>query len=67
MSWYQYLDILKEQQYEFNYYASIPPFACPECGEPLRPGPVGSMDVQYCKYDGWSYPRDYVRPQGGVS
>lgn len=65
MSWYQFLDVLKEQTAEFNYYASIPPWACPNDGEPLIPGPAGSQDTLFCRYDGWQYPRDYVRPQGG--
>ena len=30
MSWYQYLDVLKEQQYEFNYYAEYPTVGLPE-------------------------------------
>ena len=66
MSWYEYLDVLKEQQYEFNYYASIPPWACPRCGEPLRTGPQSADNTLFCRFDGWMYPRDYIRPEAGV-
>lgn len=63
MSWYQYLDVLKYAQQEFDYWASVPPMACPRCGEPLRTAPQSAEKTLFCIYDGWSYPRDYVRPQ----
>ena len=63
MSWYQYLDILKAAHVEFEYWASNPPLACPHCGEPLIPGPQSAEVILFCKNDGWSWPRDYVRPQ----
>jgi len=67
LSWYAYLSVLKDQQQTFNYYASIPPWACPECGEPLTPAPAGAENTIFCRFDGWEYPRDYIRPMGGVS
>jgi hypothetical protein len=63
LSWYQYLDILKAAHVEFEYWASNPPLACPNCGEPLIPGPQSAEVTLHCKYDGWSYPRDWVRPE----
>lgn len=63
MSWYQYLDILKSAHVEYEYWASNPPLACPHCGEPLIPAPQSAEVTLYCPYDGWSYPRDYVRPE----
>jgi hypothetical protein len=63
MSWYQLLDILKQAHVEFEYYASRPPMACPRCGEPLKAAPQSAEKTLFCTYDGWSYPRDYVRPQ----
>lgn len=65
MSWYQYLDVLKERAYEFNYYATVAPWACPRCGEPLMPGPASAENTIFCKFDGWAYPEDYVQPLPG--
>jgi transposase len=63
VSWFQLLDIIKQGRAEAEYYASQPPMACPLCGEPLRSAPNGSADrTLYCPYEGWSFPRDYVRP-----
>lgn len=63
MSWLQLLDVLKSAAQEFEYYASAPPTACPRCGEPLIPAPQFAEDTLRCRYDGFSYPRDWVRPQ----
>lgn len=63
MSWYQYLDILKSNAQSFEYYASVPPTACPRCGEPLRQAPQAADVTLYCLFDNWRYPQDYVRPQ----
>lgn len=63
MSWYEYLDILKAAQVEFEYWASNPPLACPHCGEPLIPGPQSAEVNLFCKFDGFSWPRDWVRPE----
>lgn len=63
VSWLQMLDILKQAHVEFEYWASNPPLACPHCGEPLIPGP-GSAEVNlFCKFDGFAWPRDWVRPE----
>ena len=48
--WWQLLDIRKQAQEEFDFWA----------------GPTadsGSSAELYCPFDGWQYPRDYVRPQ----
>lgn len=62
MSWYQYLDIIREAQIEREYWASQPPMSCPLCGEPLRQGPPGAEETLYCPFEGWNYPRDWTRP-----
>ncbi len=61
ISWYQYLDVLRLQKEEFDYYSTIVPWACPNDGEPLSQGPGES--TWFCKFDGWTYPRDWVRPE----
>ena len=64
--WWQLLDIRKQAQEEFDFWAGNPQMACPRCGEPLRNSPTadsGSSAELYCPFDGWQYPRDYVRPQ----
>jgi hypothetical protein len=64
--WWQLLDIRKQAQEEFDFWADNPPMACPQCGEPLRNSPTadsGSSVELYCVFDGWQYPRDYIRPQ----
>ena len=63
MSWYQYLDVLRSAQQEFDYWASVPPTACPHCGEPLRQAPQSAEKNLFCPFDGFAYPRDWVRPQ----
>jgi hypothetical protein len=66
VSWYQLLDILKQADEEFEFYAERPPAACPQCGEPLRQTPTadsGSADELFCLFDGWKFPGDYVRPE----
>lgn len=64
--WWQLLDIRKQAAEEFDFWATNPPMACPNCGEPLRNSPPtdsGSSVELYCPFDFWQYPRDYVRPQ----
>lgn len=64
--WWGLLDIRKQAQEEFDTWADRPPMACPNDGEPLRQAPTadsGSSDELYCPFDGWRYPRDYIRPQ----
>jgi len=63
MSWYQLLDMLKQNQQEFEYFANEPPQACPLCGEPLVPGPPSAAATLFCRFDGWQFPRDWVRPE----
>jgi hypothetical protein len=65
-SWWQLLDIRKQAQEEFDWWADNAPFACPRCGEPLRNAPPtesGSSVDKYCNYDGFQFPRDWIRPQ----
>lgn len=67
-SWYELLAIFQQRDEEFSFWADRPPMACPRCGEPLRNAPTagsGSSVELFCKYDGWSYPRDYDRPVAG--
>jgi hypothetical protein len=64
-SWYALDSVLKQSQQEFDAYWSMPPMACPQCGEPLTNAPTtdaGSGVQLYCKYDGWQYPRDQHAP-----
>ena len=66
MSWYQLLDIREQARQEFDYYAERPPVACPNDGEPLTQAPVvgdASGVMLFCRYDGFQYPRDWVRPE----
>jgi transposase len=40
--------------------------ACPRDGEPLRNSPTadsGSGTELYCKFCGWEFPRDWIRPE----
>jgi hypothetical protein len=62
-SWYQLLDIRRHARQEFEYYANQPPTACPNDGEPLLPGPASEPGIWFCRYDGWQYPRDWIRPE----
>lgn len=60
MSWWTLDSIIKEAAYYEQYYASVPPVACPNDGEPLRIAPPSESGIQlYCVFDGWAYPRDY--------
>lgn len=63
VSWYQLLDIIKQAAAEREYWATTPPLACPLCGEPLIQAPPTAESTLFCKWDGWSYPRDWTRPQ----
>lgn len=63
--WWQLLEIRKYAEQERQFYASNPPFSCPRCGEPLTNAPPtdsGSSVELYCRFDGWQFPRDWVRP-----
>jgi hypothetical protein len=64
-SWWGLVSVLRHNQQEFDWYRSTPPMACPNDGEPLINGPstdAGTGVQLYCKYDGWSYPRDWQPP-----
>ncbi len=63
--WWQLKSILDEQKAEFDFWAEAPPMACPRDGEPLRNAPPvdsGSGVELFCKFCGWQYPRDWIRP-----
>lgn len=49
-SWYGLLDILAEAADIARQYATTPPAACPNDGEPLITGPDGRL---FCRFDGW--------------
>lgn len=51
--------ILQEQAAYVNYYATIPPVACPNDGTPLVQGPPSQPGVLFCPFDGWRYPDDF--------
>ena len=65
MSWWQLLDVLKQAEEEFDWYADNGPLSCERCGEPLTnapPADSGASVEKFCRFDGWQYPRDWVRP-----
>ncbi len=65
-SWWGLHSVFEHSREEFESYASRPPVACPDCGEPLSNAPAtmaGSGCQLYCRYDGWQYPRDWLVPQ----
>lgn len=59
MSWWQLDSVLKERAEYASYYRAQLPTACPNDGEPLREGPPQTPGVLFCRFDGWTYPRDY--------
>jgi hypothetical protein len=64
-SWWGLINVLKQQEEEFDAEVSRPPLACPRDGEPLKPPPdtAAWTGVELlCKFCGWQYPRDYDRP-----
>ena len=64
-SWWGLHSVFEQSRQEFEAFLSNPPLACPNDGEPLRPPPntaAGAGMELYCPFDGWQYPRDYVRP-----
>ena len=65
-SWYQLLDVWKQAEEEFDWWADNAPYACPNDGEPLTNAPptdAGSSVDRYCRFCGFQFPRDWVRPQ----
>lgn len=63
--WWQYLEIRRYAQQEREFWATNPPMACPQCGEPLTNAPPtdsGSSVELYCRFDGWQFPGDWVHP-----
>lgn len=65
-SWWGLDTVFKQSREEFNEYASRPPMACPNDGEPLRNAPAtasGSGVELFCPYCGFQYPRDWSAPQ----
>lgn len=64
-SWWGLVSVLKHSEAEFDAYRSMVPMACPDDGEPLQNAPAtdaGSGVERFCKYCGWSYPRDWSPP-----
>ncbi len=63
--WWQLLEINRYREQEFQFYATNPPMSCPNDGEPLTNAPPtdsGSSVELFCRFDGWQYPRDWIRP-----
>jgi hypothetical protein len=58
MGWDLYSTLVLQSEYQ-TYYKTQVPIACPNDGEPLQPGPPSRAGVWFCKFDGWSYPRDW--------
>jgi len=49
-SWWQLVDIIREESAEAAFQRSRRPVACPNDGEPLSTGPRGEL---FCAFDGW--------------
>lgn len=62
MSWNQLLSIIQEAAAEREYWATTPPMACPNDGEPLVTTPSGAENELYCPWGDFKYPRDWIRP-----
>ncbi|WP_326646060.1 hypothetical protein OG884_15525 [Streptosporangium sp. NBC_01755] len=56
--WWTLLDIAREAAADRQEERDRVPTACPNDGEPLAAGPRGEL---HCRFDGWTYPRDWVR------
>lgn len=63
--WWGLHSVFRESREEFDAYVSRPPMACPNDGEPLRNGPSndsGTAVELFCKFCGYSFPRDFDPP-----
>lgn len=66
--WWGLHSVFEESRQEFDAYWSVPPVACPICGEPLKQGPStksGTGIDLYCNYADdheFQYPRDWKPP-----
>lgn len=56
--WDLYSTLAEQAQYA-EYYKSATPTACPNDGEPLKPGPPSEPGILFCPFDGWQWPRDW--------
>lgn len=56
--WDLYSTLALQAAYQ-DYYASIPPVACPFDGTPLRLGPPNQPGVWYCPNGDFLYPDDW--------
>lgn len=65
MSWHQLLDIRRQARLEFERdpYVMGPPSACPNDGEPLIASPPSDPGKWFCRFDGWTWPDDWTRPE----
>jgi len=64
-SWWGLVSVYRQSKAEFAAFVSSSPLACPVDGEPLSNSPAtasGSGTERYCRFDGWSWPRDYQAP-----
>ncbi len=64
-SWWSLVSVYRQSAMEFDAYRSMVPMACPVDGEPLTSAPGSSSRSgtdRFCRYDGFSYPRDHVVP-----
>lgn len=56
--WDLYSTLVQQSEYA-TYYKSIPPVACPQCGEPLKLGPAPTPGILYCPWGHFRYPEDW--------
>lgn len=56
--WDLYSTLAQQAQYE-DFYRSVPPQACPNCGWPLKPGPPDQAGTLFCPHGDFEYPRDW--------
>lgn len=65
-SWWGLDTVFKASAEEFEAYVEqTSRMACPNDGEPLIQAPptsAASGVELFCKYDGWSFPRDWTPP-----